>query len=133
MQLLHAAIFYIVYIFRYNDIVVHHKTVKNLKYCNRYCINLNCPIKIPHFCSLPVHVNGAFSVASNRRDLWQSTTTDPDNPRGKWNAALMRDPVSEAYVRLLDDLANLLPADQTNAEMNRYIRNLFCLFWHINF
>jgi hypothetical protein len=64
-------------------------------------------------------------VGSNRKELWQSTTTDPDNLRGKWNAALMRDPVSKAYVRLLDDLTTLLPAHQTNADMNRYMKSVF--------
>ena len=57
---------------------------------------------------LPVHVNGAFAVASNRKDLWRVNESDPTNLRGSWNNALMKDPVSLAYLRMLQDMTSFL-------------------------
>ena len=68
------------------------------------------PLALPS--KLPVHVNGAFAVASNRKDLWRKTSTDPSNVRGIWNDALLKDPISLAYVRMLQDMTDLLHPGQ---------------------
>ncbi|XP_022789409.1 sacsin-like [Stylophora pistillata] len=62
------------------------------------------PLGIPT--GLPVHVNGYFSVTSNRRGIWDSTTTDvgPEPIEVRWNQSLMEDALTQAYVHLLDDM-----------------------------
>jgi len=69
--------------------------------------------------NLPVHVNGAFAVASNRRDLWHVTDQDKFNYRGLWNQALMEDPVCRAYIRMLECVSGLLPKDRNEKELDR--------------
>ncbi|XP_078655957.1 sacsin-like [Branchiostoma floridae x Branchiostoma belcheri] len=61
---------------------------------------------------LPVHVNGSFAVASNRRGLWEATSTDLNDLRVDWNKALMEDAVCKAYVTMLLDLSDMAKKGQ---------------------
>jgi hypothetical protein len=81
-------------------------------------------MKLPtfHF-RLPVHVNGALAIASNRKDLWRVDAGDSENFRGRWNEALMKDPVSIAYVQLLADLTQLLPINISADDINRFLNH----------
>ena len=59
---------------------------------------------------LPVHVNGYFAVTSNRQALWEDTGADHRShkpPEVMWNQHLLEDAASEAYVQVLEDLADL--------------------------
>lgn len=64
-------------------------------------------LPLPVRSGLPVHINGSFSVAANRRYLSEQNEDDKFDPRAIWNAALMRDAVCNAYLRMLNDLASL--------------------------
>ncbi|XP_066267511.1 sacsin-like [Branchiostoma lanceolatum] len=61
---------------------------------------------------LPVHVNGSFAVASNRRGLWEETSTDRNDLKVEWNKALMEDAVCKAYVTMLLDLSTMAKTGQ---------------------
>ncbi|XP_066271265.1 sacsin-like [Branchiostoma lanceolatum] len=61
---------------------------------------------------LPVHVNGSFAVASNRRGLWEETSTDRYDLKAEWNKALMEDAVCKAYVTMLLDLSAMAKKGQ---------------------
>ncbi|XP_066564027.1 sacsin [Amia ocellicauda] len=50
---------------------------------------------------LPVHINGSFSVTSNRKNLWSSGL------KGEWNKAMLEDAVTSAYVTALLQLQNM--------------------------
>ncbi|XP_078588971.1 sacsin-like [Branchiostoma floridae x Branchiostoma japonicum] len=63
------------------------------------------PLSIPT--GLPVHVNGSFAVASNRRGLWEETSTDRNDLKVEWNKALMGDAVCKAYITMLLDLRDM--------------------------
>ena len=52
----------------------------------------------------PVHVNGSFSVYSNRRRLWEQGVGEHHSLKpfeAKWNEALMEDALVQAYLQLL--------------------------------
>ena len=52
----------------------------------------------------PVHVNGSFSVYSNRRRLWEQGVGEHQSFKpfeAKWNEALMEDALVQAYLQLL--------------------------------
>ena len=52
---------------------------------------------------LPVHVNSSFAVMSNRRSLWErSSSTQLQDLEVRWNESLMSDAVCNAYVQLLE-------------------------------
>ena len=66
------------------------------------------PLSIPT--GLPVHLNGYFAVTSNRRGIWEETTTDRGNFRPievRWNESLMEDALARAYIHLLEDMVKL--------------------------
>ena len=65
------------------------------------------PLSIPT--GLPVHVNGYFAVTSNRRGIWEGTTADVGRQplEVRWNAALMKDAVSQTYIQLLEDMMHM--------------------------
>ncbi|CAH1244396.1 SACS [Branchiostoma lanceolatum] len=63
---------------------------------------------------LPVHVNGSFAVESNRRGLWEETSTDKNDLKVEWNKALMEDAVCKAYVTMLLDLSTMAKEGQLN-------------------
>uniref|UniRef100_A0A3P9JZ95 HEPN domain-containing protein n=1 Tax=Oryzias latipes TaxID=8090 RepID=A0A3P9JZ95_ORYLA len=54
-----------------------------------------CFLALPIHTGLPVNVNGAFAVMSNRKSLWQS------GEKRSWNEVLLRDPVTTAYITAL--------------------------------
>lgn len=64
-------------------------------------------LPLPIHSGLPVHINGAFAVTSNRRQLCEPNEDDKFDARAQWNAALMGGPVSTAYAVLLEDLARI--------------------------
>ncbi|XP_045193551.2 sacsin-like [Mercenaria mercenaria] len=64
--------------------------------------HLFCFLPLPITTSLPVYVNGCFSVTSDRRGL--SCLTEDDKKKGDnyiWNEALMEDSLVQSYVELL--------------------------------
>ena len=63
-----------------------------------------CYLPLPIHSGLPVHINGAFAVASNRRDLKQKTEDDKACVGVEWNDILFTDSVCEAYLDLLEDM-----------------------------
>ncbi|TWW80704.1 Sacsin DnaJ -like protein subfamily C member 29 [Takifugu flavidus] len=54
-----------------------------------------CFLPLSIHTGLPVNINGAFAVTSNRKGLWQSGV------KGDWNKALLQDPIVNAYVTAL--------------------------------
>ncbi|KAJ1131169.1 hypothetical protein NDU88_009509 [Pleurodeles waltl] len=60
-----------------------------------------CFMPLPIFSGLPFHLNGSFSVMSNRKSLWD--TTD----KGEWNRQLLRDAVIVACVGALTQLQQM--------------------------
>ena len=57
----------------------------------------------------PVHVNGSFSVYSNRRRLWEEGVGEHRALKpfeAKWNEALMEDSLVQAYLQLLQMLTS---------------------------
>ena len=66
--------------------------------------NVFCYLPLPIHSGLPVHVNGAFSVASNRRNLKETTEDDKASIGVEWNNVLLQDSVCAAYLDLLEDL-----------------------------
>ena len=55
----------------------------------------------------PVHVNGSFSVYSNRRRLWEEGIGEQNALKpfeAQWNEALMEDSLVQAYLQLLQML-----------------------------
>ena len=72
-----------------------------------------CFLPLPVHSGLPLHINGAFAVASNRRHL-QSKVEDDKRCHGfEWNKALMQDSVLSAYFSLLEDIKSIAPDDGT--------------------
>ena len=63
-----------------------------------------CYLPLPIHSGLPVHVNGAFAVASNRRNLKETTEDDKASIGVEWNNVLLQDSVCAAYLDLLEDL-----------------------------
>ena len=58
---------------------------------------------------LPVHVNGSFSVYSNRRRLWEKGVGEHHSSKpfeAKWNEALMEDALVQTYLQLLHILTS---------------------------
>ena len=76
-----------------------------------------CYLPLPIHSGLPVHVNGAFAVDSNRRHLKKRTEDDKSFNEVDWNSVLLKDSVCSAFVDLLEDLKLI-------AEMSP-----FCLLW----
>ena len=66
--------------------------------------NVFCYLPLPIHSGLPVHVNGAFAVASNRRNLKETTEDDKASIGVEWNNVLLQDSVCAAYLDLLEDL-----------------------------
>ena len=57
----------------------------------------------------PVHVNGSFSVYSNRRRLWEEGIGEQNALKpfeAQWNEALMEDSLVQAYLQLLQMLTS---------------------------
>ena len=63
-----------------------------------------CYLPLPIHTGLPVHINGAFAVASSRRHLQQKTEDDKACAGVEWNNVLLNDSVCSAYLDLLEDM-----------------------------
>ena len=72
-----------------------------------------CYLPLPICSGLPVHINGAFAVASNRRCLQEKVEDDKTHFGVNWNDVLMQDSVVSAFVDLLEDLKSIAPKDGT--------------------
>ena len=70
-----------------------------------------CYLPLPINSGLPVFINGAFAVDSNRRRLQGKLEDDKTCYGEEWNNALMTDSISTAYLCLLEDLKKILPED----------------------
>ena len=69
--------------------------------------HLFCFLPLPIESGLPVHVNGAFAVQSNRRYLCEQTEDDKFCAKAEWNKALLEDAVMFAYEKMLLHLCHL--------------------------
>ena len=65
---------------------------------------------------LPVHVNGYFSVSSDRRHLYEQDTSDKHDPKAAWNVALMKDPVSGSYINLVTHITETTSSESLTSE-----------------
>lgn len=74
--------------------------------------NVFCYLPLPIHSGLPVHVNGAFAVASNRRNLKETTEDDKASIGVEWNNVLLQDSVCAAYLDLLEDLKSATKASR---------------------
>ena len=72
-----------------------------------------CYLPLPIYSGLPVHINGAFAVASNRRSLQEKVEDDKTRFGLNWNDVLMQDSVVSAFLDLLEDLKSIAPKDGT--------------------
>ena len=68
-----------------------------------------CFMPLPVFTGLPVHINGTFSVQSNRRALAEKNVDDKSSNFLDWNVALLEDPITDAYINGLLEVRKLLP------------------------
>ena len=70
---------------------------------------------------LPIHVNGYFAVTSNRRGIWERTTSHQHQEiEVRWNESLLKDALCSAYLQLLNDLKTLQTQDYA-----------FCALWPV--
>ncbi|XP_033901352.3 sacsin-like [Acipenser ruthenus] len=60
-----------------------------------------CFLPLSIHSGLPVHINGSFSVTSNRKNLWTTGL------KGDWNEALLQDTVNVAYITTLLQLQKM--------------------------
>ena len=58
-----------------------------------------CSFPLKEYTGLSVHINGQFSLTSNRRSLWNSTTDEADN-KTKWNNDLIK-AIAYSYAQFL--------------------------------
>ena len=70
-----------------------------------------CYLPLPIHSGLPVCINGAFAVDSNRRRLQGKLEDDKTCYGEEWNNVLMTDSISTAYLCLLEDLKKIFPED----------------------
>ena len=57
---------------------------------------------------LPVHVNSSFAVMSNRRSIWErSSSAKVQDLEVRWNESLMSDAVCNAYIQLLETVKSM--------------------------
>ena len=70
-------------------------------------------LPLPIRSGLPVHINAAFAVTSNRRYLCERNEDDKLDVRAIWNEALLQDCVTETYFQALEDLTQIVPCDQS--------------------
>ena len=70
-----------------------------------------CYLPLPIRSGLPLHINGAFAVAANRRHLQVEVEDDKQCYGVNWNNVLMQDSISSAYLCLLEDVKSIAPDD----------------------
>ncbi|XP_056400807.1 sacsin-like isoform X2 [Hyla sarda] len=74
-----------------------------------------CFLPLPVFNGLPFHINGTFSVMSNRKTLWETTI------KGEWNKHLLSDAVLVAVITALLQLQEL----NQNGDIEDYYYHTF--------
>ena len=74
-----------------------------------------CYLPLPIHSGLPVHINGAFAVASNRRHLQEKVEDDKTSYGVSWNRVLLQDSVVSAFFSLLEDVKSVVPSDGSYA------------------
>ena len=74
-----------------------------------------CYLPLPIRSGLPVHINGPFALTSNRRHLQRKLEDDKTCYGVKWNSVLMQDSVVSAFLKLLEDLKQIIPDDGSYA------------------
>ena len=74
-----------------------------------------CYLPLPIHSGLPVHINGPFAVTSNRRHLQKKLEDDKTCYGVKWNNALLHDAVVSAFLKLLEDVKQIIPGDGSYA------------------
>lgn len=72
---------------------------------------LFCYLPLPIHSGLPIHINGAFALAANRRHLQEKLEDDKKCYGVDWNNVLMQDSITSAYLCLLEDLRSIASAD----------------------
>ena len=70
-----------------------------------------CYLPLPIHSGLPLHINGAFAVAANRRHLQVKLEDDKECRGVVWNNELMQDSILSAYFCLLEDVKSFAPDD----------------------
>ena len=70
-----------------------------------------CYLPLPIHSGLPMHINGAFELASNRRHLQEKVENDKTCRGVKWNHVLMQDAVVSSFLNLLEDVKSVVPKD----------------------
>ena len=70
-----------------------------------------CYLPLPIHSGLPVQINGAFALASNRRHLQTKLEDDKSCYGVKWNNVLLQDSVTSALLDLLEDMKGIVPKD----------------------
>ena len=70
-----------------------------------------CYLPLPIHSGLPLHINGAFAVAANRRHLQVKLEDDKECRGADWNNTLMQDSILSAYLCLLEDVKSFAPDD----------------------
>ena len=70
-----------------------------------------CYLPLPIHSGLPVHINGAFALASNRRHLQMKLEDDKSCYGVEWNNVLLLDSVTSALLNLLEDMKGIAPKD----------------------
>ncbi|XP_069056702.1 sacsin-like [Pleurodeles waltl] len=74
-----------------------------------------CFLPLPIFSGFPFHLNGSFSVMSNRKSLWDATG------KGDWNKSLLCDAVLVAWARALACLQTMCQ----NGDLEGYTYHTF--------
>ena len=87
-----------------SPVPVGHPITENVQ---QFKGRLFCYLPLPIVSGFPVHVNGAFAVASNRRGLKEKTFDDKNSMGVEWNNHLMQDSICEAYLDLLQDIKKM--------------------------
>ena len=74
-----------------------------------------CYLPLPIRSGLPVHINGPFAVTSNRRHLQKKLEDDKTCYGVMWNNVLLHDSVVSAFLKLLEDVKQIIPGDGSYA------------------
>jgi sacsin len=77
---------------------------------------LFCFLPLPMHTSLPIQINGYFDLDDSRQNMFlDQSTRGSARLRVKWNRTLLEISVSQAYVRLLEDLRSDLGTNSTDS------------------
>lgn len=83
--------------------------------------SLFCFLPIPMHTSLPVQINGYFDLDDSRQNMFLDLSAHGSaRLRVKWNRTLLETSVSQAYVRLLEDLRSDLGTKSIDSYYNAF-------------